>query len=134
MLGSSIKMHLSTVITAIFMALLVTLGGVLYRAARRSGQALSPAAAAVIGAGLTMATTLALFVFATALNYDPAVGLLWSDVLESFPPVLLIGAFVSVCVAAVFWAIAAMKQSKGGVKPGGCAQLAAEPGVGADSR
>ncbi|MEY3204287.1 MAG: hypothetical protein RLZZ21_618, partial [Planctomycetota bacterium] len=34
-------MHLSTVISAIFMALLVTLGGVLYRAARRSGQALS---------------------------------------------------------------------------------------------
>ena len=120
-------------VLALFATLLGVLGYVLYSAARRSRSDFSPVTSAILGAGLAMAVTLGLFALNTALTVDPIAGFLWSDVLESLPAVLLIGAFVAVCVGVIFGAVAASTHRLP-AGPESVAKKAAEPRNAADSR
>ena len=119
---------------ALFATLLVVLGYVLYRAASRASRSLSPATSALIGAGLTMAASLGWVLFQTALEADPVVGFLWSDVLESLPPVLLIGAVVATCVGVIFAGVAASVRRSPLDADSAPMKAAAEPRNAADSR
>jgi hypothetical protein len=130
--GGMIAMHnIFPGALVLFAVLLVLLGCVLYRAARRASRILSPATSGLIGAGLTMAATLGWVAFAAA---DPVVGFLWSEALESLPSVLLIGAFVATCVGAIFAGIAALVRRSHLVADSAPMTAAAEPSDAADSR
>ena len=118
----------------LFAALLVLLGYVVYRAASSASRRVKPATSGLIGAGLTMAATLGWVAFQTALEADPVVGVLWSDVLEFLPSVLLIGAFVAICVGVVFAGIAASVRRCPLVADSAPVKAHAEPRNAADSR